>query len=547
MKIRRSLLVAVSGVAVLLLTACGGSSTPTAKSSGGGTLRIAMQSAPDSLNPVTAQSTYDLSVYGMMFQTLAWQSPDQKFHPLLASSWQVSPSGTVFTFHINPKARWTNGKPVTAQDVAFTVQLNTNPNIPAVNGNYMDILQGTNASGQNLNPSAPPTGVKIVNSSTFEFITKAPTTVYDVLYTIGVNVAIVPDQPPISTMSATEFTKTTYFNAPKVTDGPFELAKTSPNQYYIFKANQHFFMGKPKLAQVDVEIVPPTSLLAEFRSGAIDVTMGPGLADIPLTDWSTVSTLPNVKADPVPGNTVQFMAINTAKPYLKSAAVRRAIEMAIDRKVMVTQLLKGQGQVIQYPFNPAYQYFDKSLPPYPAYSAAAAKSILIQNHFPFSQPLTLLVPTGNAVRQESGPLIQQNLEAIGLKVNIQQYDFGTVISQVMKGKYDFVLMGTSGIDTPLLSPIFYECTAALNINSFCDPTMDKAYAQATSTNDPAKIQASYDVVQQQLEQQMPYVYLYYPNGLMAYNSAVNRYAIPNEYGLMGYGGQEPWLWNIATK
>ncbi len=536
---------------VLLVAACGGAATPVAtgspsaaKTSGsatgtaGKTLSIEVWSAFDSFNPITAQSGYDDSAISLMYDSLDWQSPDGKFHPLLASSWDISPDSKTYTFHINPQAEWTDGQPVTASDVAYTLQLMADPKVPTKLGSYLSPLAGTNGSGQSVDPTKPLAGVKVINSKTFELLMKQPTDPNLLLSTLGNGIYIVP-QHVLQSVPDTAFVKASFFQDPTVSDGPFKFVKYVNSQYLQLAANTSYYLGKPPVSTLYVQIVPPTSILPELRDGEIDATLSPGESDVPLQDWPSLTTLSNVKQDPVPGTTTQFMMINTAKPYLASAKVRDAIAMAINVPELVTALLKGQGAVANGPTLPLNAtYYDRSLQPWP-FDPTKAKQMLQAANFPFSQPLKLLVPTGNQIRQESGPLIQQDLQAVGLNVQIQQYDFATSLAQTKAGNFDFSLIGGFTVD-PAGNAIYFACGAPLDYGKFCDPNLDKLFQASDSTAVVSQRQKINDEIQQTLHDEAPFVFLYTPDGLMAYNTRVNEAAVPTAYGML-----EPWLWDVS--
>ncbi len=472
-----------------------------------------------------------------MFDTLVWESPDQTFHPLLASSWQASPDGKTFTFHINPNANWTDGKPVTSSDVQYTLDQDSNPQIPAQYGSLVSLLVGSTTQGKNVDPSQPLAGIKIINPKTFELITKGPTDINTLLSDIGVNIFIAPEHA-VTGVAPSAFARTPFYQHPTITDGPYEFVKYVNSQYVQLKRNPHYYLGAPKLDQLFVRVVPPTSMLAELRDGEIDATMVPGESDVPLQDWPAIKSLPNVKQDPVPGFTTQYVLVNTARPYLKNPQVREALTMAINRQEIVTQLLKGEGQIAVGPIDPLFKYADASLKPYP-YDPAKAKSMLQAAGFPFSQPLQLLVPTGNEIRQESAPLIQQNLQAIGLTVNLQQYDFATMLANATKGNYDLALVGSTFGADPSLSASWFSCGGSLNRTKFCNAQVDQLYQEGLQTASFTKRKAIYDQLQQIIYKDAPMIFLYNADGLMAYNTRVDSAAIPDAYGM-----QQGWLWGV---
>jgi len=539
-------LVACGGSAATAPTAATGSSpasataTAPAAAPGGKTMTVAIWSAPDSFNPVTAPNGYDYSAIGLMFDTLVWQSPDQAFHPLLASSWSASADATTFTFHINPAATWTDGQPVTSADVQYSFDVATDPAVPSHVGSFLSLVAGTTTQGKNTDPSQPLAGVKIVDPTTFQLVMKGPTDISTLLADIGINVYVIP-QHALKDVAAADFAKAPFFQNPTVTDGAFSFVKYVNSQYVEYRANPKFFLGAPKLATLYLKVVPPTSMLSELRDGEIDATLVPGESDVPLQDWPSIATLPNVKQDPVQGTVLQMMYINDSRPYFQSPLVRQAITMATNRQEIVTQLLKGQGSLAIGPIDPILtQWVDSSLKPYP-YDPAKAKQMLQQAGFPFSQPLVLVVPTGNQARQESGPLLQQDLQAVGLKVSIEQYDFATAYQMMTKGTYDFGLIGTGFGSDPSLSAAWFTCNGSLDREHFCDPQMAPLYDAALKTGDATQKKAIYDQIQQRIYTEAPMVFLYYADGLMAYNTRINQAAVPTVYGML-----EPWLWDIQS-
>jgi len=397
---------------------------------------------------------------------------------------------------------------------------------------------GTDSSGQSTDPTQPLSGVKVVDAKTVQLIMKQPTDPNLLLSTLGNQLYIVPKHM-VQNVADTDFVKAPFFQNPTVTDGPFKFVKYLDTQYLQLAANPNYYQGKPPIDQLYVKIVPPTSILPELRDGSIDATLTPGESDVPLQDWPSLANLPNLKQDPVPGTTTQFMMINTAKPYLATAQVRDAISMAINVPELVTSLLKGQGAVANGPTLPLNTtYYDKALQPWP-FDPAKAKQMLQAAGFPFSQQLTLLVPTGNQIRQQSGPLIQQDLQAVGLNVKIQQFDFATSLAQTKAGNFDFSLIGGFTVD-PAGNSIYFACKGPLNYGKFCDPNLEKLFQASDSTAVVADRQKINDEIQQTLHDDAPFVFLYTPDGLMAYNTRVNQAAIPGAYGML-----QPWLWDVS--
>jgi peptide/nickel transport system substrate-binding protein len=496
MQLRKS--VAALAAAAVVMTACGGpAATSTSASSAprGGTaataaksLKIAITQAPPGFNPVTATNSYSQVVIQLLFDPLVWQSVDQAFHPLLAASWDVSPDSRTFTFHLDPKATWTDGQPVTANDVAYTLDLNADPAIPATHGAFMSFLAGTDAQGHNVDPGHPLAGVKVVDSKTIQLITKQPTDPHVILGDFGTGLYVVP-QHALQSVAAKDFAQAAFFNDPTVTDGAFAWVKYVTGQYVQLKANPNYYMGRPKVDRVLFEMIE----------------------------------------------------LNTAHSYFAGASARQAITMAIDRQELVQDLLKGEGTVAVGPVSPLYTLWaDTDLKPLP-YDPQQAKAMLAAAHFPFSQQLLMVLASGNQATIQAATLIQQNLAAIGINLKIEQLDTAAFVERFHTGQYDLSLVGvTLGSDPSTLAGVL-TCKAVEDFNRFCDPKLDALFRQGVATPDYQQRRSIYDRVQTELQAQAPWVYLYWADDLLAYNTRIDAAAIPNAFGM-----QQPWLWDVKS-
>src|SRR5204862_4432616 len=120
-----------------------------------------------------------------------------------------------------------------------------------------------------------------------------------------------------------------------------------------FKKNPNYFLATPKIDRLFYKYVRQASLLAALQSGDVDVTSAPGVnSDLQLQDWQSLASNPTVKGANVPGTAQDSPILNAAKPYLKDARVRVALTMAVDRDLLVKQVLGGAGQVSVSQVNP---------------------------------------------------------------------------------------------------------------------------------------------------------------------------------------------------
>ena len=136
----------------------------------GGKVTIAMWSPPNNFNAINTDSSYGFFNVGMLFDTLVTFDEKVNFVPRLAEKWEVSADKTTFTFHINPKAKWHDGTPVTAADVEFTIWAITHPKIETNRGHNVSMLKGLKGS-KRAEGVDKVEGVKVVDDRTIQLTT----------------------------------------------------------------------------------------------------------------------------------------------------------------------------------------------------------------------------------------------------------------------------------------------------------------------------------------------------------------------------------------
>ena len=165
--------------------------TPAAKAVTGGKVIIAQWNPPDNLQALNAKSSYALFPVDIIFGTLLRVNEKLEFLPRIASKWTISPDKTVYTFTIDPKAKWHDGTPVTADDVEFTIWAITDPAIETNRGSFVASIKGlTNAK----RPAGVNTvsGVKVIDPQTIEFTLTTATDPQYFLEAMGQNVYLIP-------------------------------------------------------------------------------------------------------------------------------------------------------------------------------------------------------------------------------------------------------------------------------------------------------------------------------------------------------------------
>lgn len=486
--------------------------TTTAKPANG--ITVAMTAPWDTYIPFNTTSQYSDTVLDLVFDRLMFMHSDGSFGSRLADSWERNVDSTKITFHLNKNAKWHDGKPVTADDVVFTSNVYASPDISVARRSMMNSFAGTDNSGMQAKESD--IQVKALDANTVEFTLKeaAPT---DFLLSLRFReIFIIPkhifgDRPIAQILQHEGWTK-------PIGSGPYKYVSEISGERIEFAANKDYFMGAPAFDQLVLRVVDASNLLTGLINGEIDV-VGAG-ASIPLDDWAMTKTQKNLTAESVQTHSYQYMSINTQKPYL-TKKVRQAIELAINKERIVTELLMGEGKVAAGPISELSPYFNSKLLPV-VYDSAKAKQMLEEEKFPMSQVLIMSVPKGNLVRERSAVLIQQDLEKVGIKTEIRTVDFPTHMEVLRKGEYDLGLVGSGGPVDPSQSVLDVTPGHINNFSQNADPTLGELgmKGQSKLTFDERKV--VYDEYQLVMKDQIPFLFLYYPNTLIAYNNRLTN-------------------------
>src|SRR6516165_10087582 len=253
----------VMGVAVAVLgAACSSSSSPNSGSGAtrGGILRIGTLEGIDSLNPFVGFNQDSYSTWLYVYPSLVqYDLHTYRFIPNFATSWQTSPNGLTWTFHLAPNAKWSDGKPLTAADVAWTV--NT-------------ILKYQNGPAGGWSGSvAHLASFKATSPTTVVAIYKQP--VANALPNLGL-IPILPEHVWGRYATGNGGSLKTYSNTPSggkplVSGGPFILLRWAPQQVAVFKRNPAFYGPKPHLDGFGLQFFQsPDAMVTALQSGQLD-------------------------------------------------------------------------------------------------------------------------------------------------------------------------------------------------------------------------------------------------------------------------------------
>jgi peptide/nickel transport system substrate-binding protein len=452
----------------------------------------------DSMNPIVGVTVPAYEAWNIQYATVTDKSP-KDFSPIpgLAESWKGSADGKTWTYKMRPNQKWSDGQPLTAEDVVFTI-----------NRARKEEWLNYNSVVANLTASAPDPNTLVIRSSVVD--PKLPTLDS---YILPKHIWEKQDAKAITKYDALD----------GVGSGPFTLEKFEKGQFARFKANPNYYGGKPAVDRVVLrDFDNPDAMVAALKRGEIDAA-----EDLPGTAFLQLKKDPNIVT--VEGNqgAMNEFAINGGDglkkphPALLDLRVRQAIAHAIDKKTIVSRVLSGVGtptDTLSVSPDPAWspkipdgQRFDFDLD--------KAKQILddagykdtngdgIREMPGGGQPLKFryAVRSEGVTAPATAELITGWLRQIGIATTQKTYNDSQLTEVIGKGDYDLFAWGwTPFVDPdPMLS--YFTCdqvskdpkdpTNYYNDANWCDPQYDALYKQQKVERDKAK---RMDIVHQML-------------------------------------------------
>lgn len=544
--------VAASLAGAMLLTACGGgssSSTQTTAAAGnsaetsaaaeagstGGEKVITMAQTGDwdTFMPMNTTNAGADNVIELMFDRLMVINTDGTFEPRLADSWETNEAQDKITYHLNENAKWQDGEPVTAEDVVYSAQVASSSEYNYLRRIRMQYFAGTDETG--CETSTDSIEVAALDDHTVEFTLKAPMDPAIIYALVNRDFYIMPKHL-LDSISDADLVNDAFWQKP-IGSGPCIFDSMESGVSIEFKANKDYYLGAPDFDRLVFKKVQSSNLLSGLMSGDIDVLSGN--SQIPLADWETAKNTQGIVTKSVPTFAYQYMAMNTARDYL-TEDVRHAISLAINRQVIVDQLLQGEARIAIGPLAEDHPYFDEKLLPI-EYDPEKAKSMLEAAGWDSNRELQVLVSTGNEVREKSAILIQQDLQKIGIKTKIQTLDFPTLLTNARNGDYDLCFIGSAGSVDPSESVPNVTAGYMNNFAQLSDPTLGQIGESGAKEITFEARKKIYDQYQEELFKQMPMAFLYHTNDLFAYNEKLENV----REGAIDYNiNKNVWEWKV---
>ncbi|MBH5317601.1 ABC transporter substrate-binding protein [Paenibacillus sp. GSMTC-2017] len=475
--------------------------TSTSESTVPKTITIGIVNAPVTLNQINNQgSSSSILPISLLNDSLLDVNEVAQFSPKLAESIETKDKQT-YTVKLKSGLKWNDGTPFTTADVAFTLKLALHAKVET--SFQLNFIDGVNDFGKLDEGVTEVKGLTVIDATTFEIKTKAPIDPLIFNERFGVRVNFLPEHI-LKDANVEQLSTNPYFQKPTVTIGAYKYANYEQGQFVEVSKNENYYLAVPKIDTIFIKVLPAANLVAQLQTGEIQLNSLPvGL--VPITDYDKVKGFDNVNVTSAPASEPAELFFNTEK--LSDVRIRQAIAHALNRKLIVEQLLKGQAEIIDGGVPSSHPYFNKDVKPY-EYNPEKAKELLKEAGWDGSRKLTFIIPVGNKVREQAADILVQNLEAVGIKIDVQKFDFPTLIDKVEKGEHDITIFTRDYYIEPSLYFTTYKSDDPDSVIRYKNPQVDELIKKGEQEIDEAKRRDIYNQLQQILHDEVPTLAVY---------------------------------------
>ncbi|QHW33632.1 peptide ABC transporter substrate-binding protein [Paenibacillus rhizovicinus] len=485
------------------------SDTPT----DGGGIVISSFSDIVSINPMYVQDTASgdaaAFVYANLFDLDRQGNLAAEPWSLAAELPAISADGLTYTVKLKPEAKWSDGQPVTADDVKYTFDTMKNPDAGSPGISMVDKVDAVTK----IDDHTVAFKLKQIFAP-FRYALASAMAPYHVLKDVPVK----------------DLAKNAFGSDPSntVTNGPWKWSKWEHGQYLTFDADANYWGStKPHIQTITYKIYADQNTETQaLLKGDVDLTEA-----VPLTTLDAVKAKSDIDIILKPGPQYEYMQFNfnganfpDKYSLFQSQKTRQAIATAINRQGMVDNILKGTGTLMNAPFLPNSWADPKDAAVNYAYDTEKAKAMLAEDGWKPGKDgilvkdghrfaFELQYNAGNSRREQVAAVIQQNLKDVGIEVTPKAIDFASWIDQnVTPGKYQALLLSWSlSNPDPDGESIFsskYFPPAGQNSGWYKNEKLDALWVKGYSTVDQNERKAIYADVAKEISTDLPYVFLY---------------------------------------
>ncbi len=498
----------------------------------GGTLVRRLESDITTVNPITVSTIYDRWVAEYLFTPLLYIDQDLQPIPGLAESWDISDDGRVYRFELNEKATFSDGTPVRASDVLFTLQKIVDPKSEAMQVvgafEYLDL-----------------TKTKVIDDHTIEIAFREPLAAQLIRFN---DVNVLPEHV---------YAKGNFrddYNDKAVGSGPYKLVKREPGKELVVERREDYWGQKPLLQRVIFRVIADHGTAWNaIRHGDIDETRM--ASDVWLRESNNPDLTKFLDFKRFYTLSYNFIAWNERNPLLTDKRVRRALAMCIPIEQVIQQLYHGTARAMTGPFTPDDFAYNPTVPAI-RYDLDGARKlftnagwldsnhdgVLDRNGKPFK--LELLILSGSQVTNQFGQMVQAEMKKVGVDLELTVLEPSIAIQRILNGNYQTAYLGFDLDNDPDPFNVLHSSQwppRGQNFVYYSNPEVDRLIETARKELDRSKRKEMYWRIHEIVADEQPYTWTIQVSSKWALNKRVRGVELSRGYGLVRwYPGVLSW-------
>jgi peptide/nickel transport system substrate-binding protein len=471
---------------------------------------VAIENSPNSLDPRIGTDAMAERIDGLLFDALVKKDEHFEMQPWLATSWS-QPDALTWVFHLRDGVRFSDGQPLTAEDVAWTID-------SLIDGSLLTSKSGAFAHVADAEATDRLTVRIRMKSADASLLFNLS----DGLF------GVVPKG------SGKDFGLT------PVGSGPFRFVSAEQDKEVVIARNRAYWGRAAKIERVRFAVVPDAVTVAlELEKGSVDIASN----EVTLDLVHALEGRTGLKVETGAGSPVMYLNFNVRQGPLADERVRQAIACAIDRQAIVDAVWRGKARLAE-----------TLLPP--GHWAAAAEGSLAQWPHDVARAKTLLDAAGYKPNKDGvrvrlemktstdettrllAEIVQSQLGEAGIALSLRSSEFGTFYSDVTAGRFEmYALRWIGSNEDPDIFRYAYGSDRfppkGGNRGHYSNPRVDALLTAAASTTDEARRRSDYVQVEQILAVQLPGIPLWYPNNEVVHTTRVVG-IVPRVDGSFGF-------------
>ncbi|MDK8182973.1 ABC transporter substrate-binding protein [Paenibacillus sp. UMB4589-SE434] len=493
------------------------------------TIIVGLTDPSGAFTPYFQQSGYDGNVSSVLYASLV--TVDDKGLPIpdLAEKWDISPDGLTYTFHLRKDLKFSDGTPLTADDVAFTWTLIHDKSYDGQSELLTTIaIKGGKAYKEGKAKLIE--GIKVIDPETISVTIDKPNA--KGLTILGSEILSKAYYGKDYKFGSLDYIKK--LHATPVGTGPYKLEKFIPGQEVRFVANEFYYKGKPKTEHFIYKTTEGDTWqfieTGEQDYGSFQATQ---------ENIDKLKGLGFLNIIPYTANNYGYLQFNLEHPTLKDKKVRQALTYGLDRKTIYVDANQGAGQIANIPASPiSWSYTEEGINPY-NYEPEKAKQLLDEAGWKEG---------ADGIREKDGQKLKihfigskskatdifiavakENYTAIGVQLEAEQFaDFNAQIAKFESGDFDLV-----SFSTPILGDPSDGVISFVNgeVKGYDNPKVKELYEKGLATSDIEARKVVYKELYQVINDDAPYIFTSYRKSVVAYNGRIEGLSISPLRGL----------------